>query len=354
LAQAQQMAQLGSWRWEVASDQLTWSEVLCQIHGLEPPQPPMTFAQFLDSVHPADQARVDAIISEARRVGSPFAYEHRIRRADGAERTLYSRGEVLRAADGQAQLVTAITQDLTERKAIENELRGSREQLRELSTHLQAAREVERARISREIHDELGGTLTGLKMDVARLAKGADALTPDEVRRRTAEISALIDSTVQTVRRIASDLRPGILDDFGLAAAIEWQLQEFCGRVGLECEFEANIDELDLDPASSTAVFRLFQETLTNVARHAQATRVTAELEVTDDELRLQVRDNGRGISTTEIGNSKSLGLLGMRERVQQLNGQLSISGAPGQGTTVLIRVPLDGDGATPPELDGA
>jgi len=261
---------------------------------------------------------------------------------------------VLRAADGQAQLVTAITQDLTERKAIENELRGSREQLRELSTHLQAAREVERARISREIHDELGGTLTGLKMDVARLAKSADTLTPDEVRRRTAEMSALIDGTVQTVRRIASDLRPGILDDFGLAAAIEWQLHEFCGRAGLECDFEANIDELDLDPVSSTAVFRLFQETLTNVARHAQATRVTAELEVTGDELRLQVRDNGRGISTTEIGNSKSLGLVGMRERVQQLNGQLSISGTPGRGTTVLIRVPLaNHNGATPRDMEG-
>src|SRR4029079_14243454 len=128
----------------------------------------------------------------------------------------------------------------------------------------------------------------------------------------------LIDDTVQMVRRIASDLRPGILDDFGLAAAIEWQLQDFCQRAGLEHDYQSNVDELNLDPASSTALFRLFQETLTNVARHAQATRVTAELEVAEQELTLQVRDNGRGISTGEIGNSKSLGLLGMRERVQQ------------------------------------
>ena len=143
------------------------------------------------------------------------------------------------------------------------------------------------------------------------------------------------------VRRMASDLRPGILDDFGLAAAIEWQLQEFCTRAGLEFDYQSNTGELNLDPASSTAVFRLVQETLTNVARHAQATRVTARLESGADELVLEVCDNGRGISTGEIGNSKSLGLVGMRERVQQLNGQLRIFGEPGQGTTVLIRVPL-------------
>ena len=154
-------------------------------------------------------------------------------------------------------------------------------------------------------------------------------------------MASLIDSTVQMVRRIASDLRPGILDDFGLAAAIEWQLQEFSNRAGLEYEYHANTDELNLDPASSIALFRLFQETLTNVARHAQATRVAARLEAGASELVLEVRDNGRGISTGEIGNSKSLGLLGMRERVQQLQGQLSITGAPGQGTTVLICVPL-------------
>jgi signal transduction histidine kinase len=222
--------------------------------------------------------------------------------------------------------------------------------LRELSSHLQATREEERSRMSREIHDELGGSLTGLKMDVSRLAKNADSLTADELRERAGAMSSLIDATVQMVRRIASDLRPGILDDFGLAAAIEWQLQDFCTRAGLEYEYQSNADDLPLDPASSIAVFRLFQETLTNVARHAQATRVTARLECGPDGLVLQVRDNGRGIRASEIDNSKSLGLIGMRERVQQINGQLSITGAPGEGTTVLIRVPL----AQPAELRGA
>ena len=343
LAQAQQMAQVGSWRWEVAADHMAWSAVLCDIHGLAPAAAPGTFVQFLAHIHPDDRARVEAIINAARRAGSPFEFEHRIRRADGAERALYSRGEVLVGADGQPAVVSAIAQDLTERKAIEDELRSSREQLRQLSSHLQAAREEERARMSREIHDELGGSLTGLKMDVARMAKNADDLSPDELRARAAAMSSLIDSTVQMVRRIASDLRPGILDDFGLAAAIEWQLQEFSKRAGLEFAYDSNTDELNLDPASSIELFRLFQETLTNVARHAQATRVAARLAAGADELVLEVSDNGRGISTGEIGNSKSLGLLGMRERVQQLRGELSITGAPGQGTTVLIRVPLAG-----------
>jgi signal transduction histidine kinase len=155
-------------------------------------------------------------------------------------------------------------------------------------------------------------------------------------------MSALIDGTVQTVRRIAADLRPGILDDFGLAAAIEWQLQEFGTRAGLEYDYQSTVDQIEMDPNSSTALFRLFQETLTNVARHAQATRVTARLEATPTDLILEVRDNGRGITSAEIANAQSLGLLGMRERVHLLAGQLSISGAPGQGTTVLIKVPLD------------
>jgi PAS domain S-box-containing protein len=341
LAQAQQIARVGSWRWEVAADRLAWSDVLWEIHGFEPPAPRMTYAEFLEYIHPDDRSRVNGIIGAARRAASPFEYEHRILRADGAARTLYSRGEVLRDAAGEAQVISAITQDLTEQKAIEEELRSSREQLRQLSSHLQAAREEERTRMSREIHDELGGTLTALKMDVARLAKNAETLTPAELRERAATMSAMLDNSVHTVRRIASDLRPGILDDFGLAAAIDWQLQEFGERAGLEFDYDANTEDFNLDPASSTALFRLFQEMLTNVARHAQATRVSVRVESTPDELVLEVRDNGRGISDNEIVNAKSLGLLGMRERVHLLGGQLSITGQPGRGTTVLVRVPL-------------
>ena len=265
--------------------------------------------------------------------------ELRARRRDGHEFPVEVSLSPLQTPEGW--LIMASVRDITQRKQIEAELRTSREQLRQLSGHLQAAREEERTRMSREIHDELGGALTGLKMDVARLAKSGQTLTAAELGERTQSMAELIDSTVQVVRRMASDLRPGILDDFGLAAAIEWQLQEYCGRAGLEFEYRAADSDLNLDPASSTALFRLFQETLTNVARHAQATRVHVRLEQQPDELVLEIRDNGRGITVAEIANAQSLGLLGMRERVLLLNGQLNITGVPGQGTTVLIQVPV-------------
>lgn len=218
-------------------------------------------------------------------------------------------------------------------------LERSQEQLRALSAHQQSVREQERTRIAREIHDELGQQLTGLKMDVAAFQKG---LGEDHLLlKKTKAMSQLIDTTIRTVRRIATDLRPSILDDLGLPAAIEWQLQEFQTRVGIQCQLITNIDEIALDPDRLTAIFRVFQETLTNVARHANATQVEVNLEKNTDTLRLQIRDNGRGISEQEIFGTRSLGLLGMRERVYLLSGSLEIQGKPGQGTTVLVQIPL-------------
>jgi len=238
--------------------------------------------------------------------------------------------------------MTGIGQDVTAYRRIEAELRQSREQLRQLSGRLEAMREEERTRMAREIHDELGGALTGLKMDLARLSKHAETLTPEAVRARAQEISGLIDSTVKTVRRIATDLRPGILDDFGLAAAIEWQLQEFEQRAGIECVFLGDAEDLALPPEAATALFRILQETLTNVARHAQAQHVEVRLEPTDGGLVLEVQDDGRGIAPSEIEGSRSLGLLGMRERVRLLAGRLEIDGQPGRGTRIRVTVPLD------------
>jgi len=224
---------------------------------------------------------------------------------------------------------------------MEAEVRASREQLRRLSGHLQAAREAERTRIAREIHDELGGALTALKMDVARLSQNASDLEPEKLKARAREISELIDSTVKMVRRIATDLRPGILDDFGLPAAIEWQLNEFANRSGLECAMTGGDLELMLDQEAASALFRIFQETLTNIGRHAQASTVNVRLALEGDQLMLQVRDNGRGITEEEKSARGSLGLLGMHERVNLLAGRMSLEGQPGQGTIVTIRIPL-------------
>jgi PAS domain S-box-containing protein len=221
-------------------------------------------------------------------------------------------------------------------------LARSTEQLRELTSRLQSVREEERTRISRAIHDELGQALTGLKMDVAWLQSHLDPPQP-ALLAKTQAMSDLIDTTIQTVRRISTELRPGILD-LGLVATIEWQLQEFQTRSGIESKLIDAPEETTLDDDRSTAVYRIFQEILTNVVRHAQATQVEVTLEETAAFLTLQVRDNGRGITASEIDNLKSIGLLGMQERARLRGGEVHLHGSPGQGTTVTVRLPLSND----------
>lgn len=219
------------------------------------------------------------------------------------------------------------------------ELENSQIQLRNLSARMTAMREEERARLSREIHDELGGSLTAMKITATQIRRGY----PDDetLQTQSKNLLELIDDTIQKVRQIATDLRPSILDDFGLLAALEWQLQEFQRRSEIECQLLPSTKEVVVDRDSATAIFRIFQETLTNVARHAQATRVVVSLEQAANYLLLSVQDNGRGISTKELVQSKSLGLAGMRERVHLLSGQLNIQGKPGQGTIVQVKIPL-------------
>jgi signal transduction histidine kinase len=224
----------------------------------------------------------------------------------------------------------------------EDEFQRSTEQLRELSARLQSVREEERTQIARAIHDELGQALTGLKMDVAWLQKHLDQPQP-VLLEKTQAMSDLIDTTVQTVRRISTELRPGILD-LSLVATIEWQLQEFQKRSGIQGKLVSAPDETTLDADGATTVFRIFQEILTNVARHAQATRIAVIVEENDTFLTLQVFDNGRGITDNEVHSPKSIGLLGMRERARLRAGEIQFQGRPGHGTTVTVRLPLSRD----------
>jgi signal transduction histidine kinase len=231
--------------------------------------------------------------------------------------------------------------DRAERRRTAERLKKSHEQLRALSMYLQHIREDERIRISRQVHDELGQALTGLKMDLywlsTRLPKNLRA-----VREKTKTMSAHIDSTIQTVRRISTELRPGILDDLGLVAALEWQAGEFQKRTGIKCEVTSELPEAILDQELNTAFFRIFQESLTNVVRHAGASQVDVRLWEKEGNLWMEIKDNGRGISEAELSNTKSIGLLGMRERAALLSGEVTISGAPGQGTTVRVRIPRE------------
>lgn len=240
---------------------------------------------------------------------------------------------------------TAIQNALAYQKiqAAEFQLKSSREQLRRLSAHTQSAREEERTRISREIHDELGQALTGLKMDLSWLDKKlqSENFVDQPIQEKIAAMYSLINSTIKSVRKISSELRPGVLDYLGIAAAIEWQAQEFQSRTGIECKLVSMPKELNLDQNFSTALFRIFQETLTNVARHANATLIEVELLLQNGNIILRIHDNGRGITEEEIINTKSFGLLGMRERTFLLGGEFTIKGELGGGTTVTVTIPV-------------
>jgi signal transduction histidine kinase/DNA-binding response OmpR family regulator len=219
------------------------------------------------------------------------------------------------------------------------QVRSGRERLRQLTSYLQGAREEERTHIAREIHDEFGQALTALKMDLSWLSR---RLPPGETHllEKAEVMSDLVDDTIHMVRRVATELRPGVLDDLGLVAALEWQAQEFAGRTGIECELHLGQEDVTLGRDLYTTVFRIYQETLTNVARHAEASLVRVDLEIGLDELVLSVRDNGKGITGDEISDPKSLGLIGMRERARSCGGSITFQGVPGQGTTVTVQVP--------------
>ena len=244
--------------------------------------------------------------------------------------------------DDQGNLVGGvhIMSDITERMRAEEELQSSREELRNLTVYLESVREQERTNIAREIHDELAQALTALKMDLSWLD---NRLPRDQIplAEKMHSMRELIDTIIQTVKRISAELRPGILDDLGLVAAIEWQAAEFQDRTGMSCRVSVNPVDLTIDKDRSTAIFRIFQETLTNIARHARATRIIVSIKKKYGALTLRVTDNGAGITEDQINDSKSFGLIGMRERIHPLGGQVRIKGTPGAGTTVEVQVPI-------------
>jgi PAS domain S-box-containing protein len=247
-----------------------------------------------------------------------------------------------RGSSGELIGIVEDFKDISKRKRAGEELRRSQRRLRELASYLESAREKERTRIAREIHDELGQALTALKMDIHWLTQRLPRDDQPSIEKAKA-ISELIDMNVHLVQRISSELRPGLLDNLGLSAAIEWQADQFQNRIGVKCDIISEPDDIILDQTRSTAIFRIFQETLTNIARHANATKVEVILRKKPAELALEVFDNGKGITEKEISDPKSFGLMGIRERVHSLGGVVKISGTHNKGTTVSIQIPING-----------
>lgn len=252
----------------------------------------------------------------------------------------YGGGELGQLAKGFDEMATAVEQRQAERRQAEMELKRSQELFRNLSTHLQVVREEERTRIARKIHDDMGQALTALKIDVSWLNKKLPN-DQDSIREKLQSMVTLINETIETVHNVSEDLRPGILDDFGLAAAIEWQAEEFQKRTGVECRTSLPPDEFDLSKEKSTNLFRIVQESLTNIIRHANATEVEIKLSENEGILVLEIQDNGKGISDAAITNPRSFGLIGIKERVHSLGGEVNIVGTPNEGTWIMVKISI-------------
>lgn len=237
--------------------------------------------------------------------------------------------------------ILSLAVDITEQVKAENQLKDSYDDIRRLNTYLLTIREEERKSIAREIHDELGQQLTGLKMDASWLLKKATGIENAQ-KEKLSEMISLIDETVKTVRRISRDLRPGILDDLGLIAALEWQSSEFEKRTGVKCDFKANISELSLNKNATIGMFRIYQESLTNIMRHAHASSVTAYIKCQEHLILLSIQDNGVGFDKNLIKSKRTLGLTGLSERAIMLGGKLIIESEKGKGTRIVFEMPID------------
>jgi two-component system sensor kinase len=263
-----------------------------------------------------------------------------LRSDDGEEFPIEA--SISQTTDGDHHYYTVILRDITTRKQRENELKERESDLRKLSAQVLEAREEEKTRIARELHDELGQLLTALKMDLAWIRERV-GVADETLAAKAQKMWQTLDHTVTSVRRIAADLRPLMLDDLGLPDAAAWLVEDFGNRSGIDSEFklinEAQVAQSERNLANT--VYRALQESLTNIGRHSGAANAWVQLRIDPAGIRLEIEDNGRGIQAEELAKSHSLGLKGMRERVFNLGGSLEVTSPPRGGTRVIVRVPL-------------
>jgi PAS domain S-box-containing protein len=292
---------------------------------------------LFDVIHPDDVLTAADLFTQVLRTsGERINTEVRIQHQDGSWHTVHTIVHNLLDDPAVAGVVVNM-RDVTESRRAEEELKQSHQQLRQLTTHLEKIREEERTVIAREIHDELGQVLTALKMDLSWMIS---RLKQKPLLEKAKAMLELINYSIQTVKKISMNLRPGILDDLGIVAATEWQLGELQNRTGIEYKLNISPEHISLCRERTTAIFRILQEILTNITRHANATRVEVSLTQKPDKLLLKVNDNGIGISKAEMSASQSFGLMGIRERAHSFGGRVVIKGIKNKGTTVTVSIP--------------
>jgi two-component system, sensor histidine kinase PdtaS len=300
------------------------------------------------TIHPEDRARISDNWRSAMAAGEAGENELRVRQADGTYRWSLGRFVPLRDELGEIVKWYGASTDIDDSKRAEERLKATTEQLRALSASLRSAREEESRRIAREIHDELGAGLSSFRWDLEDLdeviAEATDLPQRVILRQKIEAMIRQTDTIVDTVRRIASELRPIALDELGLVEAIQWHAQQFQARTGISCRCECALENLALNHEQSTAIFRIFQEALTNILRHAQATEVDIMIVEEAGEVCLTISDNGRGVTEGEKGGQHSIGLLGMRERAHLIGGEIDITGIEGKGTVITVRVPVSSE----------
>jgi PAS domain S-box-containing protein len=331
---------VGIWDWDLITNEVFFNPNCLMSLGYHPGElEPHSYEAFLETVHPEDQNFVHEAIKSSIHEKKPYDICHRIVLPDSSIKIVHAKSKVFYDSINKPERVIGSICDITERKNAEERLKKSRQQLRALSNKLQSVREEEKKRISREIHDELGQTLTAIKLDLTWLEKRIDVSEPSVLAKINSIYTHLEDS-LATVRRVSTELRPQVLDVMGFCEALQWQAEKFIENTDILCEINIEPENIRLQPELSTDLFRIFQEGLTNISRHSQATNVMVDFVENKNDYELCLKDDGVGIHETRIHHSNSLGLLGMRERALIWKGHVEIKGVVGEGTLLKVNIP--------------
>jgi PAS domain S-box-containing protein len=341
LSEAQRIARLGNWDWDIVNNRLHWSDEIYRIFGLKPQEFEATYEAFLRSVHPDDRRQVQEAVESALGDREPYSIDHRILLPDGSERMVHEQGEVAFDETGKAVRMMGTVQDITERKAVEEELIASQEELRQMSAQLLEAEERERKRVARELHDGLGQTLSAMKLRIESTIGELGAREKAGSADALENLVPMAQRAVEEVRRISKNLWPSILDDLGLLPTISWFCREFGAmHPGVRIEKEMAVEEDKVPAPLKVVIYRVLQEAMNNAARHSRADELSVSLKEEDGHLHLAIRDNGVGFDPekppAQEGTDRGLGLASMKERTELSGGRFAVDSRPGAGTTII------------------